>query len=170
MRISSGHGFIPRCRIHDSIRTRFVKKYLDSKGGAIHELLQLNSSVFDLHVYFFSRYDGPLYKQFRGQQDICHVSLAGTLCASSSPKVKLAIPVNITMETSEDTTCSVGFSVRKDKGNLYCYVKKEYFFHLCDCIKNGSIKYLELSGEEFSRGSATIGSIDFMSSLSDTIE
>ncbi len=133
-------------------------------------VIELDSSVFDLHVYFSSRYDGPLYKQFRGQQDICHVTLAGTLCASSSSKVKLAIPVNITMEASEDTTCSVGFSVRKDKGNLYCYVKKEYFFHLCDCIKDGSIKYLELSGEEFSRGSAAIGSIDFMSSLSDTIE
>ena len=133
-------------------------------------VIELDSSVFDLHVYFSSRYDGPLYKQFRGQQDICHVTLAGALCASSSPKMKLAIPVNITMEASEDTACSVGFSVRKNKGDLYCYVKKEYFFHLCDCIKDGSIKYLELSGEELSKGSAAIGSIDFMSSLPDTIE
>lgn len=87
-------------------------------------MIELDSSVFDLHVYFSSKYDGPLYKQFRGQQDICHVTFAGTLCASSSPKVKLAIPVNITMEASEDTTCSVGFSVRKDKGNLYATSKR----------------------------------------------
>lgn len=114
--------------------------------------IELDSSVFDLHLYFSSRYDGPLYKQFTRQHDICHVTLAGTLCPSSSPKVKLDIPMSITMEASEDNTSSVGFSVRKDKGDLYCYVKKEYFFHLCDGIKDGTVKYLELSGEELSRG------------------
>lgn len=87
-------------------------------------VVELDSSVFDWHICFSSRYDGPLCKQFRGQHDICHVALTGTLCASTSPKVKLAIPVNITMEASDDDICSVGFSIHKNKGTLYCYVKK----------------------------------------------
>ena len=130
---------------------------------AITYLIELAPATLDMYLSFPSRYDGQFSTQLR-KYTVSHISLTGTLCTSTSRKVKPTIPVNITIEASDDEVPSVEFSIHKGTGNSYCYLRKEYFFHVCSNLKDGTIKYLELSGDELVRGSAAIGNIDFMTS------
>lgn len=134
---------------------------------AISYLIELDPVAIDIYLSFPSKYDGQFSAQLM-KYDVSHISLTGTLCASSSMKAKLAIPVNITIEASDDDVPLVGFSIRKDVGNLYCYIKKGYFFHVCNHIKDRTIKYIELLGDDLFRGSAAIGNISFMTAPYET--
>ena len=134
---------------------------------AISYIIELDPVAIDMYLSFPSKYDGQFSTQLM-KYDVSHISLAGTLCASPSMKAKLAIPVNITIEASDDDVPLVGFSIRKDVDNLYCYIKKGYFFHVCNHIKDRTIKYVELLGDDLFRGSAAIGNISFMTAPYET--
>lgn len=128
--------------------------------------IELDPTVFEMHISFPSEYEGSLSRHLY-PHDLYHLTFAGTLCASSSAKVTMAIPVTIAMETSEDNGCKAYFSAKKADANLHFFIKREHFFQICDNIKDRTLKYIELAGDDLVRGSAAIGSISFLTSISD---
>ena len=126
--------------------------------------IQLDPSVFEMHLSFPSEYEGPASKLLL-PYDLYHLTTAGTLCASSSSKAILGIPVKIVMETSEDNVCKVYFSASKTEASLHFFIQREHFFPLCDNIKDRVLKFIELAGEDIVRSSAAIGSIYFLTCL-----
>lgn len=142
-----------------------VRKKAESPRLATYTI-KIDPSVFDMHISFPSEYEGSLSRHLY-PHDLYHLTFAGTLCASSSAKVTMAIPVTIAMETSEDNGCKSYFSAKKADANLHFFIKREHFFPICDNIKDRTLKYIELAGDDLVRGSAAIGSISFLTSISD---
>ena len=101
-------------------------------------------------------------------EDYYHVTFEGVICAPTY-KIESGTPISVSLREADGEQSSGGFlQCRKGrKSELNFYIKKEYFFPMCDYIKDGTVKYVRAFGEALFRGSAAIYSMDFSSHMDD---
>ncbi|CAK7059942.1 MAG: hypothetical protein DESF_02578 [Desulfovibrio sp.] len=113
-------------------------------------------------------FHSPKQQAILAMDDYYNVIFEGVICAPTY-KIELGTPISVSLWEVDGEQASGGFlQCRKGrKAELNFYIKKGYFFLMCDYIKDGTVKYVRAFGEALFRGSAAVYSMYFSSHMND---
>ena len=125
----------------------------------------LSPTVIEAYFSFHSPRDNSNNKH-ESRTDFKTMAFQALVASSDTPKLPLRVPVMIQLcETDEEDFDGGYLQFRKGKGELHIYIPKDYFFMVCNQVKNGTVKYIRALGNELSRGRAAIYDVAFSSQL-----
>lgn len=128
--------------------------------------IELSPTVAEAYFSFHSPRKNQDSRDKTTFTDYKTVTFEGTVCSSDTPKLKPHTPLMIELcETDEESFRGGYLRYRKGKGELWLWVKKDYFLLIYTSIKDGTVKYIRAFGKELYRGSAAIYDVAFSSKL-----
>ena len=96
------------------------------------------------------------------ERNIYTVTFDGAICSSSTPKLTTGTPLKLTLQ-EDNSNITYGFLKNRPEPQAIIYLKEGSLFSICENIKDGTIKYVRLFGDELFRGNASISRVIFSS-------
>lgn len=132
---------------------------------SIEYWFELNPTVIEAYFSFHSpRENSSNRNEIR--TDFKTMTFQAQVASSDTPRLPSRIPILIELCETDEADFAGGYlQFRKSKGQLHIYIPKDYFFMVCNQVKDGTVKYIRALGNELSRGQAAIYDVAFSSQL-----